>query len=488
MDFSQLLFSKKDEDGIPIEREEGDDTGSGKGIFSIRVESHNGRFVKCFTVEVDRSPSGVYPTPEGYKMVSTATTLSTGGVHIVEKYVPQVMLDIDKLILLLDSTINPTEGSASGIVSSAITNTQREKLYQGLGDVSETFKRLLEYADVSFAFTSNLTTTKCLKELSFGFKNVGMQEIDGLLSKRITPATFMQIVYAGFEIILVQQSPTSWELTDMYTLIKDSNASPVPVTLNQLASISSSYDYKKMAKYSNIGIREDGSVGYTKLAGDDSVGDLISQKGYQDVMANRLLSSHSLSVATGSDVEISAPSLPLLRVSTLRGVVVTPGTDDEPAISKWTPEGDCLGGKEIEAVAVKIKPVYSGFQSKKIEDPDDVRYDVSALGVKVKGLFSTFLHSMMAFRNKLESENMSMTLEGVSIGAFTSFKTPAGGSLQKVVITPSSAEKVVESANSEMTGFIMNSTTIRAAGRIISVISYVNANETFPLVFGTNKK
>ena len=485
MNFDKILLAGEKDDTD----KEDDSGGEGKGIYSIKVKSHNGRFVKCFTVEVERSPTSVYNPPAGYRMVSTATTLSTGGIHIKEVYVPQVLLDMDIQILLLSASVNPTSGAASGVEHKALTSTERNDLYKGLGDVAETFKKLLKVIDKTIPITSNLTTTKCLKEFSFGYDNVRLQEIDGLLSKRITPSSFMQIIYAGFEVILVQKDLNAWELTDMYTLIGESDEKIIEVSLDQLSSMSSSYNYKKMAKYSNVMMTAEGVVGFSKaIGGNDSISDIESQKIYADKKFNVALPSRSRSVATGADVEMASPALPMLRVSRLKGVVVVPSTGDKPAYSKWTSTGDCFGGKTIEAVAVKAKPSKSGFQTDTLAKDSDARYDISALGVKVKGLFAKHIHSMLAFKNKMESEDMTMSLEGVTIGAFTTFSTPSGGSLQKVVISATEVKKEVESADTAVTGFIMNSTTVRAAGRTVSYISYVNMKDTFPLVFGSSKK
>ena len=94
---NSLLNLSKSGDAFSI----GEGDGSGKGIYSIVVRSYSGSFVKCFTVEVVRSPSSSYDAPDGYTMVSTSTSVSAGGVHITENYIPQMVIDVDTLTYLI---------------------------------------------------------------------------------------------------------------------------------------------------------------------------------------------------------------------------------------------------------------------------------------------------------------------------------------------------------------------------------------------------
>ena len=480
MDLSKILLEGSGDSN-------GDDdkgTSPGEGIYSITAHSYNGTFIKCFTIEVDRSPTSTYPTPPGYKMISTATSISMGGVHIVEHFVPQLLLDIDIQILLTTTDLNPSSDSASGIKFKSFTPTERKELYQNIGDPQETFKKLLEKVEVKpTGLSFNVQSTKCLKQLTFGFGTTGIQEIDGLLSKRITPATFMQIVYSGFGIILHQQEVDKWELTDLMTLVNESQ--PQEVSLENIASLRTSYDYKKMAKSTIVAWTADGRIAGGNIASGD-VRDVILKKSYDSPADSKDVSYGKFSVATGADAELSAPSIPLLKFAVLKDIKITPASEDKSATGTWTPQGDssCFGGQEITEPVTEVNKSKSSFMFLPAESKEK-KYDVSAIGVKMKGLFAKHLHKMMIFRNKLESAQLSITLEGVALTSFTKFKLgDAQGSLQKVVITPTEARKVNESANVEVEGFIMNSTTIRSSGRTITVISYVNMEDTFPLVFG----
>ncbi len=154
------------------------------------------------------------------------------------------------------------------------------------------------------------------------------------------------------------------------------------------------------------------------------------------------------------------------------------------AEAKYNPVGDCFEGKEIKAKAVEITDHKESFLFNAPSDDKDPLYDVSALAVKMKGMFARNLHKLMVFRNKLESAQLNITFDGTSVSAFTSFSLDeGGGSLQKAIISPSEAKRVTETANVATAGFIMHSTTIRSSGRIVSILSYVNMKDEFPLVF-----
>lgn len=484
IDLSSILLTGEN-DKQESENNDGE-KGPGYGVYSITVQSYNGAFIRCHNIIVDRSPNSTYKAPKGYKLLSTATSVSVGGVHIVENYVPQMMLDVDTMILLLGTNIDPTKDSASKIKFKSLTPTERSALYSGLNDVQKTFDTLLSVAGVNSGNVSyNLESTRCLKQLSFAFDVANIQQIDGLLRKRITPAVFMQIIYAGFGLTLLQTSLTGWTLTDTMAMI--SKASPREVSIENIASLRTSYDYKKMAKSTHITMNGQGQIVTSRIAGGD-VSEIHEATSRENSMFNQQTPWANQSIATGSDVEKSAPALPLLRFATYKGVKITESTDKNgkvTATAKQEMDGDCLDGDgDIEAKVVAIPEKVSGFQSIPTAS-SKTKYDISSLSVKAKGKFAAFLHKMMTFENKLESAQLSTTFEGVILPAFSSFSMSDGsGSLQKSVISSASAEKEVETANVGTTGFIMSSTIIRSSGRTISMISYANMEDAFPLVFG----
>ena len=458
---------------------EGDSTtdyaNGGEGIYSITVRSYNGTFVKCHTIEVDRSPSSTYPTPDGYQLMSSATSVSAGGVHIVEHFIPYMIAAVDTLILLTDTVLNPTEGAASGIQFKILTKSQRDEIYQHLDDCYRTFLSMMEAAGVGGNISSSLQTTRCLKELSFGYDTVNLQRIDGLLRKRITPATFMQIVYAGFQVVLVQVELNEWVLTD--TLAMQGLGDPVLGTMDNIASIRNAYDFKKMAKSTHIALDGEGRVTESVIGGGNTPAN-IAAGSYSDGNLNRSLGNPG-SIATGSDVEMSAPAMPLLRFAQFKGVTV--GAGGKVKISST---GGCLGGQEIEAQATPIAKKLPFFRKTQVaSDPDDVKYDISSINVVMRGMFAKNLHAMMSFRNKLESTSLNITMEGISVPAFGGIVVAGGGALQKVIIGPSSVTRKVEAAKVDVGGFVMSSTVIRTSGRLVSIVSYVNLKEAYPLVF-----
>ncbi len=255
MDLSSVLLMKTIDD---VDSEGTDpQLAEGEGIYSIVVESYNGTFAKCFKIRVDRSPSSTYSAPPGYVKMTSAESISIGGVHIVEEYLPSFLLILDTMILLIEGEINPSEGAASGIEFKVMTKGMREDLYANLHDVEKTFNTLLKVAGSSVGIGCNAQSVKCLKELHFGHDVVGTQFIDGLLRKRITPASFMQIIYEGFGLIVVQTELDEWVLTDIVTMI--SNAEPIQVDMKNIASMRTAYDYKKIAKSSHIALDNTGS-------------------------------------------------------------------------------------------------------------------------------------------------------------------------------------------------------------------------------------
>ena len=479
IDLSSVLLLNDNDDPMIPSGEAGE--VSGDGIYSITVQSYNGSFVKCFTIRVDRSPNSTYEIPTGYVMISTATGVSTGGVHIVENYVPQMMLDIDTQILLLDSDTNPTKDSASGADFKVLTPNERSSLYSGMNDVYRTFQLLMQVAGVpAINVSSNVTSTRCLKQMSFAFEVTNLQQIDGLLSKRITPATFMQIVYVGFGLVLVQEELNQWSLTDTIAMI--SSGEPKRVSIENIASLRSSYDYKKMAKSTHITMNGEGQITTSVFNGGD-LKEGIDKKNYQSSVMDKATPWASQSLATGTDVELSAPAMPLLRFATYKGVTITAGADGEDAEAEYTLEGDCFPKGVIKAKASEIIEEGEGFM-REVPASSKKKYDISALSVVAKGEFARFMHTLLIFRNKLESAQLSTTFEGIVIPAFSSFElTEGAGSLQKVIISAVGSERSVETANVGVTGFVMGSTIIRNSGRIVSVVSYANMEDAFPLVF-----
>ena len=477
MDLSSVLLL--DDDGTPIIPEGGSDT-PGSGIYSITVQSYNGSFIKCNTITVDRGPNSTYPLPDGYRLMTTATSVSTGGVHIVETYVPQMLLDVDIQILMLDDTgINPSAGAASGVTHKSLTPGQRKGIYEGLNDPHSTFTALMSVAGSGLARVgSNIGSTKCLKQMSFAFEVTGIQEIDGMLAKRVTPSSFMQIVYAGFGIVLIQTGVNDWVLTDMITA--SGSSEPKQVSIENIASLRSSYDYKKMAKSTHIGLNGEGQIVATP---NSSVSGGIAAESYKDGQLNQRTAYAGSSIATGIDIELSAQAMPLLRFISYKNVTVKEGAEGKDAEATYKLEGDCFPEGEITAKAVPIE-LKEGSLIYAPPVSDKKKFDISALAVEAKGKFAMFIHKLLIFRNKLESAQLSTTFDGVVLPAFTSFEVTGGeGSLQKVIISPTDAERVVETANVETQGYIMSSTIIRSSGRIISVVSYINMEDAFPLVF-----
>ncbi len=478
MDLSKiLLLGGLDEEDGSEEKE--DSNGEGKGIYSITVDSHNGRFVKCFNIRVDRSPSASYDPPEGYRKISSAQSISMGGAHIVEEFTPGLLLDVDTLILLLETGTNPTKGSASGIELKILSRKERYAMYKTLYDVEATFRTMLKAAGitaVNLTFTGQ--STKCLRELNFGYDNKGPAFIDGMLSRRITPAVFMQIVYSGFGLILLQTDTNRWELTDTMTMVKSSTS--ISVSAENIASLRSSYDYKKMAKYTHIALDATGAPS-ASIVNDGSVSQEVAKISYGLSDTNKIITANKESVATGVDIELSSPAMPLLRFSSFTDVTIEGKGEDAKAVKTFT-NAECFDGERVEAKAIETPKPDDGFK-KEPASSGKVNYDVSALMVKLRGMFAKNLHALMTFRNGLESANLSITFDGVVLPAFNSFTTGGAGSLQKVIISPTEAERVTEEADVASTGFIMGCRITRSSGRVVSTISYADISKAYPLVF-----
>ncbi len=472
-----LLLGGLDEEEGGEESE--DSEGSGKGIYSITVDSHNGRFVKCFNIRVDRSPSASYEPPKGYRKISSAQSVSMGGAHIIEEFTPGLLLDVDTLILLLETGTNPTSGAASGIELKILTRAERNKMYKTLYDVEATFNTMLEAAGITDAkITFRAESTKCLRELNFGYDNKGPAFIDGMLTRRITPAVFMQIIYSGFGLVLLQTDIDTWELTDTMTMVRSSI--PISVSAENIASLRSSYDYKKMAKYTHIALDATGAP-VEAIVNNGMVKQEVAKISYGMSDMNMIIAGNKESVATGVDVELSSPAMPLLRFSSFTDVTVEGKGKDAKAIKTFN-NSECFDGKKIEAKAIEIPKPDDGFKREPASS-GEVNYDISALTVKLRGIFAKNLHGLMAFRNGLESANLSITFDGVVLPAFGSFTTGAGGSLQKVIISPTEAERVTEEVDIASSGFIMGCRITRSSGRVVSTISYADISKAYPLVF-----
>ncbi len=440
-------------------------SGSGFGIYSVTIESSSGPFVKCNTIRVDRSPAASYLAPEGYVMASSTSSVSMGGAHVVEHYVPSSMLAVNKQILLLANEIDPNENPASGYSPASMTPAERETLYMNLYNPSRVFGMLMGIAGgeggggEGGGWTySGGGVLGILQEVTFGLDVVGMAEIDGLLGKRITPASFMRIVYSGFGLVFVQSGIGGFSLRTLDSI----GSEPISVSADEIASISSSYDFLKMAKMSSITMTPDGEI----VDGVNNSENVVDIKKSRESNVLNVRAAGAGGVATGEMAEMHAPSIPLLRVARFRGVSVSKG------ISKMT-----VGGEEISAPARLIPPRVSGFMGPIIpEEGVEEKWDVSALSIIVKGKLAKKLHSLMAFRNALESTLSSATVEGVALPGFSSFTITGSGSLQKAIINASGVSHETETADPGEGGTIMHSTITSTSGRLVSSISFIDGS------------
>jgi hypothetical protein len=443
------------------------------GVYSITVQSNFDGFCAWYSTTVERSPDSEYKGPDDAVLVNSSETINTGGVAILETYMPQFVLDLQKIILVsMDGDTATPSGPSLG--AGVLTQSAMMEIAANVLDISFVFNKVLEAVGATGGVEMQGSTQALFTDLDAMYHAPPYLVSQLLAMRRLTPASIMQTLYAGLGI-LVKQSEGGFILTDEVSCMK---GAPVAVNADNIVSITGSFDTSKIPKQSAILFDESGAAGAKATISDNSIrnqvrSDLAVNKGND--LTLRATPGASISTATGTSALITMEPIPLLQLAKLSDAVLGGGGDTVTLT---------LGDRTVEVPVNKIKKAKDTMVGKKdITDTEESR-DLSPVLVKAKQLLLQRMQEMMGLKAIMGSSSKTAVVDGTTIGFFCPV-TISGGeiSLQKAVMTPGSIEQVTEEGSIEDSGFITSITVTAHAGIVTSSINYVSLSNTYKGIF-----
>ncbi len=443
------------------------------GVYSITIQSNFDGFCAWYSTSVERAPSSNFTGPDDAVLVSAGEVINTGGVALLETYMPQFVLDLQKIILVsMDGDDAQPEGPSEG--AGVITQAALMEIASNVLDIGFVFNKVLKAVGATGTVNMEGATQTFFSELGAMYHAPPYLVTQLLAMRRLTPGSIMQTLYAGLGI-LVKQTEAGFILTDEVSCMK---TDPVSVEADNIVSIRGSFDTTKIPKRSAIVFGDKGDVGAKITTQDNSVqnqvrNDLDVNKGND--LTLRATPGAALSTAVGTNATLVQEAIPILQLARLSDAVLGSG-GDTVSLS--------LGGKTVDVAVNKIKKAKDTMIGKKdVTDTTEVS-DFSPVLVKAKQLLLQRMQEMMGLKGIIGSSTKTAVIDGKTLG-FYSPLTISGGeiSLQKAIMSESGLEQLVEEGSIEDHGFITGVTVTAHAGIVTSSINYVSLEKAYQGVF-----
>jgi len=444
----------------------------GVGVYSITIQSNFDGFCGWYSVSVERSPDSEYTAPEGMILANSSETVSGSGVAILETYMPQFVLDLQKVILVdMTGKGKTPDGPSEG--SGVLTQTDMLNIAVNVLDIGYVFSKLLTAVGAAGTVSMAGATQETFTQIGELFRAPPHLVSQMLQIRRLTPAVIMQTIYAGLGIVVIQKEE-GFMLTDEVTCMKSVGIS---VEAETVVSIRGSFDTTRIKKETIVNLTSTGAVGEKSAIGDNSVSNfsiLNSVANEKNKLNHRALPGAGISNAVGMNAIMTMESIPLLQAVDFNAGGMN--IDGDTATVK-------MGDDEITVPLLKIKKAKDRMIDKDIKDiEEDV--DVGAAAVAAKTLLIAKMQEMMGLRAIMGASAKTAVVDATAIGFYEPL-TISGGeiSLQKAIITSEGVETAVEEGNIGDQGFITGVTVTAHAGLITSSINYVSLEKAYEGIF-----
>jgi len=446
------------------------------GIYTITARSEFNGFAQWYTINVERSPSSEFAAPEGYIMTSSNEVISTAGVALIETYVPKMILDIQKLILVLPSQdAKPDSGPTSKVPVFSYVDAA------DIADHALNIPYVLNALLTKVGSEAGVTMSSSLQQtyILFGqYFVVPPYTITYMLQvSRLTPMSAMGTIYQGLGLVLKQQTGGEFVLTDLTTLMGGPATS---VSSGNIVSVTSGYDFTRIPKTQSIHFDAGGDItdtDLTKRQDAEAIGnaDLESHSNYaNNHLLTRGTAGAAVSVAVGSDAHMVQEPVPLLMTAGLKDII--PDGDGKATIS--------LGDVEKVVQLERIKKVNDQLFAKVDMNATEEEWNYAAAKVVLVALFMEKLQAIMSLKILMASSSKTAVVDDTLVEAYGNIEFSDGEvSLQKAVISNTGVEQVTEEGNLADHGFVIGVTLVLQAGLQTSTVSYVNLSEAYEGIF-----
>jgi len=447
-----------------------------EGIYSITVKSEFNGFCQWYVIHVERDLDTKYQAPDGYVKVSSAENVSANGVSASETYIPQMVLDLQKLIIVApDENVVPKTGPSSDMPTMTIEDLA------DIGNNAFDIVKVLNILLIKVGAEGEVEMNSKLQRLysSFGKLFIVPPHLVKaiLFMQRITPQRAISLIYSGLGLILKQTDVSTFLLTDIVTAIA---GKPTEVSSKDIISVSTSYDYTKIPKTQTINFDTDGSIVQKSAASSVDPKDLTNEiandaRGiYSDRLVHRESIGASVSKAVGLGAHMLMQPIPLLARVGLRDAAV-----DKNGIATIT-----IDGVTKTVQLSEITKIRDSLKKKKKLSNKDKSWNYAALIVTAKRMFMERLQKYMSFATVQASTIKTAVITGAVGSHFDNIAFEDGEiHLQKAVVKSNDIEYITEIGHMDDQAFVTGVTVVMQAGIITSTISYVNLSENYKGVF-----
>ena len=447
----------------------------GKGIYTITVKSEFNGFCQWYVIHVERAPDAAYQAPHGYVKVSSAENISTSGVVVSETYMPTMVLDLQKLIIVVpDKDMMPKTGPSAGIPTMTIDDLA--DIGNNAFNIDKVFHLLLNKVESDCEVDMNSKLQKLYSSFGKLFMVPPHLVRSILQMARITPQQAMGRIYSGLGLILKQIKPCKFLLTDLVTAMA---GTPQQVLAEDIVSISTSYDYTKIPKTQTINFATDGSIIQESIASSVDPKALVNEKAndakglYSDKLIQRASPGASLSEAVGLGAHILMQPVPLLARVGLKDAIA-----DKNGKVKIT-----IGDVTEVVQLSKIIKIRDSLKKKKKLSEKDKEWDYAAAIVTAKRMFMEKLQQYMNFTVIQGSTLKTIVIDGAVGEHFGNIALGGGTTLQKAVINSKGVTYETEMGRMDDAGFVTGLTVVMQGGITTSTITYVNLSESYKGIF-----
>ena len=359
------------------------------GIYTITVRSEYNGFAQWYVIHVERAPDAEYASPPGYVLVSSSENVSTAGVAMSDTFMPQFALDIQKLILVYPvEKIQPETGPSANVPSFSLNDMKDIAVHAF--DMGYVFNKLLTAVNASGSV--QLTSSLQAEYTKFGeILQVPPEVISELFAvQRCTPQSVMLSIYRGLGLMIVQ-TEGGFLLTDLTTAME---GVPEIIDVENVVSLTSSFDYRNIAKTQTIHFDASGKITENGSIQNNSTKELVAERmadqegKFKDPLVNRATPGAALSQAVGGAISITAEVPPLIARAGLNEVIA-----DESGLVTLE-----LGGRVETVQLAAIVKTKDSMKTRKSLGVTEKEWDYSAAQIVAKRMFMEKVQSLMSFQ------------------------------------------------------------------------------------------
>lgn len=473
--------------GAPIEATEEESAfgpSSLEGIFSINVKSFETNFLAGYSVTIERDTVASYTPPDGYVKVSENVTVSTQGIAVIESYMPLFHFQVKEPILLtaVDSTIPKPTREKFDLKSLDVEKLKElmDKVYQPIEILKYLVKTVIGSND-DIISDSNVAT--CLEVFAPYFH----AQVANLTQDvpKTTIETIMIGLYQGIGFILKQTGAKQWTLTDLWTLYA-STANQQNINSSAIVSTSSGVDFRKVAKYTSMGLDENGQPAQRTIFNGVTT-DNIRAMNDNSIQEIRFKGWHEgLTGASVGEATIAmAQPIPLIHFATLKGVSVSPSANKKTASVSFPSSGDsevgqCFPSNDMVVQSVeKTKDIMR--KKKNIKNKEEkVLYNLAPVSQRMKQFFYNKMRHLAAMGVVRNATRRRAVVDNILVENLKVITFGGGGiSMEKALISSSSVTSQTESYTMNDTGLVTDVSVTVQPGFVTSSIGYVNLDNAF---------